>query len=73
MTAAARIPTGRVRPRRVSWSGTLPLPASPAVAPPAQPVRSCSRTRRAAPTASGTRWHRDAATLRRVLTALAAL
>ncbi|GAB2734096.1 hypothetical protein GCM10027174_03550 [Salinifilum aidingensis] len=74
MSSAALIPIGRVRPRRMSWSGTLPVPqpSTSHLAPESPRQRSRSHPAMPPPLA-GSGWHRDATTLRRVLTALAAL
>ncbi|MHA6802319.1 hypothetical protein [Salinifilum ghardaiensis] len=74
MSAAELLPTGRVRPRRMSWSGTLPVPqpSTSHLAPETPRQRSRSRPEMPQPL-GGSGWRRDATTLRRLLTALAAL
>ncbi|MHA6798356.1 hypothetical protein [Bounagaea algeriensis] len=73
MTAAAMIPTGRVRPRRMSWSGTLPIPQPSTSHLASESPRQRSRNHPAMPSLGGSGWRRDAPTLRRILAALAAL
>ncbi len=74
MTAAALFPTGRVRPRRMSWSGTLPVPQPSTSHLVPESPRQQSRNRPAMPPSlGGSGWHRDAPTLRHLLAALTAL